>query len=225
VIGRGVALVVLVVLAALVWSHRSWLPPEWDPSVPLDLQAASTPVTALKLALLNRDASLCRDALATAPVPTRAVPAMGGACPLPDPVRVMGGAVGLRPGSFLASCRLAVDWALFVGRAQAIAEAQAGQHLRLIEHLGSYACRDVRDRPGVESSHARADAIDVSAFVLGDGHRIAVSRWHDSGADGALLHALRDAACRSFGIVLSPDYNALHAGHLHLQAGVAGLCD
>ena len=34
----------------------------------------------------------------------------------------------------------------------------------------------------------------------------------------------RDDACRIFGTTLSPDYNAVHHDHLHLEAGRPGLC-
>ena len=38
------------------------------------------------------------------------------------------------------------------------------------------------------------------------------------------LRRIRDDACRIFGTTLSPDYNAVHHDHLHLEAGRPGLC-
>lgn len=221
---RWILLLAITLLAVGVWQHRAWLPPGWDPTQPLDLRAPPTPVTPLKRHLLDADPALCAAALATAPIEARMVPDSGGACALHDAVRVGGGAVAPHPSSFLASCRLAVDWAIFTRDAARVSRGRFGLTLTGIEHLDSYACRDVRGRPGVESSHARADAIDVSGFVFANGHRIAVTDWRHGGADGTVLHTLRDIACDSFGIVLSPDYNADHAGHLHLQAGGFGLC-
>jgi len=206
--------------------HRDWVPPGWDPLVPLDLQAPRTPLLPFKLALLDRDPGLCAAALATAPLHLR--PARGegsAACPLDRPVRVAGGPVPTMPGSFLASCRLAVAWSLFeTDVAQPDAERIYGRPLGRIGHLGSFACRDVRGRAGTLSAHARADAIDVSGFVLDDGHTIPVTAWTKGGRDAAFLHAVRDGACRIFGIVLSPDDNEDHAGHLHLEAGGLGYC-
>ncbi|MBB3174100.1 hypothetical protein FHR90_001936 [Endobacter medicaginis] len=216
--------IVVLAVAIAAAQHRRWLPAPWDPTQPLDLRATVTLVTPLKKRLLEADPGLCAAALATAPLGVRRVPDSFGACPLRDAVRVSGGVVATHPSSFLASCRLAVDWAMFARDAAALAHSRFGRTLTGIDHLGSYACRDVRGRPGVESSHGRADAIDVSAFVFADGRRLSVSDWRESGADGALLHALRDLACQDFGLVLSPDYNADHAGHLHLQAGGFGLC-
>lgn len=63
----------------------------------------------------------------------------------------------------------------------------------------------------------RADAIDVSGFRLADGTRIAVARdWRDDHR-GAFLRDIRDGACKLFATILSPDYNAAHADHLHLD--------
>ncbi|WP_408735219.1 extensin family protein [Gluconacetobacter diazotrophicus] len=57
------------------------------------------------------------------------------------------------------------------------------------------------------------------------GGRFRSGRGKDTGGKAAFLHRVRAGACRLFGIVLSPDYNAWHAGHLHLQATGGGLCD
>jgi hypothetical protein len=89
--------------------------------------------------------------------------------------------------------------------------------------MGSYSCRNVAGS-GRLSAHATARAIDVSAFVLADGRRITVRQdW--SGGSPAQQHFLRivhDSACKRFGTVLSPDYNAAHTDHFHLEAGRPG---
>ena len=41
---------------------------------------------------------------------------------------------------------------------------------------------------------------------------------------GALLRAVRTGACDYFGAVLSPDYNAVHYDHLHLEATDTRFC-
>jgi len=41
--------------------------------------------------------------------------------------------------------------------------------------------------------------------------------WPGNGAEGAFLRDARDGACKLFATVLSPDYNAAHADHLHLD--------
>ena len=100
-----------------------------------------------------------------------------------------------------------------------------GSELRQVETFGSYACRNVagRDR---RSGHAIANAVDVSGFVLRDGRRVTVlTDWRSPDpAAREFLQIVRRSACKRFGTVLSPDYNAAHANHLHLEDDRADLC-
>ena len=115
------------------------------------------------------------------------------------------------------------DWARFgVDRA-------ARQILRSpvakIETMGSYSCRNVAGTE-VRSAHARAEAIDVSAFVLADGRRIVLKRdWQ--GGDAAtreFLRVVHKSACKRFGTVLGPEYNAAHQDHFHLEGTRSKFC-
>jgi len=115
------------------------------------------------------------------------------------------------------------EWARFgVDRA---AREILGSPLARIETMGSYSCRNVA---GTErrSAHARAEAIDVGAFVLADGRRVVVKRdWR--GGDSAtreFLRVVHQSACKRFGTVLSPDYNAAHEDHFHLEGTGAKFC-
>ncbi|MBB2188891.1 extensin family protein [Gluconacetobacter azotocaptans] len=230
-VGRIVLSALIVAAGVAIATHRAWLPPAYDPTRPLDLGGPRTFMTPVKLRVLSSDQTMCRAALATSALRLRSVPVGGtAACPVTDGTRVDGGPAPSVPAGFLASCRLAVRWSMFqTDVAEPAARAVFGMGLRGIRQAGSFACRDIRDRPGAISSHATADAIDVSAFVLDDGREIPVSAWHAAphGPDPRIvfLHRVRDGACAIFGVVLSPDYNGLHAGHLHLQATGFGLCD
>lgn len=101
-----------------------------------------------------------------------------------------------------------------------------GADVRQIDHVGVYACRNVNNEPGGRpSAHARAAAIDVAGFELSDGRRITVAAdWAGDTPAGRFLHRVRDDACNVFGTTLSPDYNALHADHLHLEAEAGRFC-
>ena len=61
---------------------------------------------------------------------------------------------------------------------------------------------------------------------LKDGRRITVlGDW--GAADPAthdFLQAIHASACKRFGTVLSPDYNAAHRNHLHLEDDRARFC-
>jgi hypothetical protein len=96
-----------------------------------------------------------------------------------------------------------------------------GSELVRVESMGSYACRNVVGVPDVEklSGHAIANAVDISGFILQDGRRITVEQGWRSPDPGihAFFQAIHGSACKRFGTVLSPDYNAAHYNHLHLE--------
>lgn len=140
----------------------------------------------------------------------------------------VGPAVRLSPRRPVMTCQLAA--ALMLWRRQSVepaAEEMLGASIREIDHLGVYACRPVAGAAaeGRPSAHARGAAIDVAGFRLSDGGRVSVARdWRSPGPEGQFLRRIRDDACRIFGTTLSPDYNAAHASHLHLESGAAGAC-
>lgn len=126
-------------------------------------------------------------------------------------------------------CELAGKFAGWVRYGAVPAARQLlGSDLVRIETFGTYACRNTvgTSGPARLSGHAIANAVDVSGFVLADGRRIGVlGGWR--GGDPAVqdfLRAVRKSACRRFGTVLSPDYNAAHANHLHFEDDAAGFC-
>ncbi|GAB4484260.1 MAG: extensin family protein [Erythrobacter tepidarius] len=115
------------------------------------------------------------------------------------------------------------DWARYgVDRA---AREILGSPIARIETMGSYACRKVAGTERL-SAHARAEAIDVSGFVLADGRRIVLKRdWN--GGDAAtreFLRVVHKSACKRFGTVLGPEYNAAHEDHFHLEGTGPKFC-
>jgi hypothetical protein len=122
-----------------------------------------------------------------------------------------------------ATAKIFSEWARFgVDRA---AREILGSRLSRIETMGSFACRNVAGTQRL-SAHARAEAIDVSGFVLEDGRRINLRRdWHDGPPQvREFLRVVHSSACRRFGTVLGPDYNAAHADHFHLESSGAKFC-
>jgi hypothetical protein len=100
-----------------------------------------------------------------------------------------------------------------------------GSPLVKIETMGSYNCRNIAGSSH-RSAHATASAIDVSAFVLADGRRISViGKWSSGSAkERQFLTLIHDSACKRFGTVLGPAYNAAHKDHLHLQLSGRAFC-
>ena len=93
-----------------------------------------------------------------------------------------------------------------------------GSPLRSIETFGSYSCRNVAGSER-RSAHATGAAIDVSGFVLEDGRRITVKDDWNGGSEREreFLQVVQQSACKRFDTVLSPDYNAAHQDHLHVE--------
>jgi len=100
-----------------------------------------------------------------------------------------------------------------------------GSRVVRVESMGTYACRNVNGAAtGRLSEHARANAVDISAFILADGRRISIKNGWAGGDEGDFLRAVRASACRRFQTVLSPDYNTAHHDHLHFDMGGHAFC-
>ena len=118
--------------------------------------------------------------------------------------------------SFTAWARYGVDRA---------AQEILGSRLQKIETMGTYSCRNVAGSSR-RSAHATAEAIDVSAFVLADGRRISLAGDWDGGSqkERQFLRTVHRSACKRFGTVLGPDYNAAHRDHFHMERSGRGFC-
>ncbi len=230
---KGIAVLLLLILgalAALPWLQRH-LPPHWNPFTPLKVTDAPGPVTQYKLQRLKGDADACLQVLKQAReagwVDFTQPPAVTGACPLTRPVRIQRFAKVKLSSSFLASCPLAVSSTMFViqARKSALLSPERSS-LTQIDHVGSYACRNIYHRAtGRLSEHATADAWDVTAFRLANGTRLSVERdWQGAGEKSALLRQWFSDGCSWFGNALGPDYNAAHATHFHFGMRGYRLC-
>jgi len=99
-----------------------------------------------------------------------------------------------------------------------------GVPLAEITVIGSYACRPINNvSGGYLSEHGHANALDVSAFTLADGTRIAVkSGWRGDRRQRRFLKTVHDGACAEFTTVLGPDYNGYHHDHFHVDLARRG---
>lgn len=146
-------------------------------------------------------------------------------CGVDDPVWVSGTVHGVRflrgkdnePTRMLASCELAVALGKLArqARRQGIAE---------VIHAGTTNCRTIGDSDRL-SQHAYGRAIDVLGFRTDRRHTWSVSRdWEkntprprtDKGK-GLKEFAQRMHEDYVFNIVLTPDYDAGHQDHFHLD--------
>ena len=222
------ALLAVIAVVGLLAFGAVQLPPAYDPRTPLDISADPNILTRFKLSRLRNRPELCQVVLRTSDLRQTPVPdqSQGPGCVIENAVRVTQSGVAFN-GSFVASCPLTAAWALYETHVlQPAARTHFGQPLARVIHFGTYACRNVDHRPfGRRSRHATADAIDVAGFVLRDGREISVARgWSGGNREARFLRAVRDGACRFFDAVLSPDYNAQHRDHFHLDLGGFHAC-
>lgn len=217
----------LVIVALLLGvAVARWAPPEDLPWTPLRLDQPMGLATGVKFAAAARDPGQCRAVLSEGGVRFVEEPdRVSGACATRDTVRLQDGS--LSPAAPVMTCPQALAYAFWTRHAvQPAARAELGERVASVEHYGTYACRNLYGRAtGARSQHAYANALDVAAFRMASGRRVSVlSDFRDEREKGRFLRRVRDGACPWFAAVLSPDYNAAHRDHLHLDMGRFRAC-
>lgn len=217
----ALALDLLVALLLLGAAIARWAPPEDLPWTPLRLDAPVGLATRMKFEAGAAHPARCRAILTEGAVPfVETEDRTDGTCTTRDTVRLQGAA--LSPAAPLMTCPQALAFAFWVRHGvQPAAMAELKEPIVRIDHFGTYACRNVYGRAtGARSQHAWANAVDVAGFRTASGRRVTIARDFASDDEaGRFLRRARDSACDWYGSVLSPDYNAAHADHLHLDRG------
>jgi hypothetical protein len=180
----------------------------------------------MKFARAAGDPILCRRVLAQGGVRFTEEPdKVAGGCATANTVRLRDAA--LSPAAPVMTCPEALGYAFWTRHVvQPAARELLGGRVTRIEHYGTYACRNVYGRAqGRRSEHAFANALDVAGFRTASGARVTVAAdFRREDARGRFLRRVRDGACPWFRAVLSPDYNAAHRDHLHLDFGRYRVC-
>ncbi len=217
---RIAALLLLMLLAACASAPpRPSAPPAAAPPV-----AAPVPSPTLKY-WPNRDAiqSACLNDLeamgAQFELIGQAEPGRGG-CTLENGVRLLRMKAELsRPVEI--TCPLALRLMEFerdVLRPDAL--QMFGKELRRINHAGGFVCKRMTGNGARVSEHGHGRAIDIWGFALMDETRVSVDQhWRDRGPLGAYLRQVARKACDYFQVVLTPNSDAAHAKHLHVDIG------
>ena len=220
-------IVVLTGVAAELALDNRHLP--WRPLVIDDRAGAAT---GFKLSLINLGpASWCRKLIedSTLLEVQRLEPFEGdGSCGWSEAYQIEKSGDRALTGSsiYAMSCPLTTGAHIWISSIDARARNLLGSGLTRVHHVGTYSCRRMYNRSdGKMSQHAFARAWDVTGFELEDGRLISVLKdWKKGGAAQRFLHAVRDDACRIFNVVLSPDYNAAHRDHFHVDMGSGAAC-
>jgi hypothetical protein len=147
-------------------------------------------------------------------------------CGVDGAVRISRSAISWnRPATM--GCQLAARlWGFETTVLQPAARRTLGRTVRKLSHAGAYDCRGERGgRPERLSEHALGRAIDITGFELDDGSVVSVLKdWRGSGAKSEFLHQVAAGACQVFSVVITPNHNALHSDHLHMDIGPYKLC-
>ena len=222
--------ILVVGLGLMLAAHPQAVPARLNPFADLDIRESPGLFISFKLTRARNDAGLCRSALTRAGIPFDPVDdqVTGDGCGYAAAVRIARVGRAALSSPALLSCRAALSLAMLEAHGLSVASQEhLGSPVVRIDHLGTYACRNINHAPtGRRSRHATGDAIDLGGFVLADGRRITLVRdWASAEAGrSAFLRAARDHACRWFDVTLSPLYNSLHRDHLHLDIGGGRAC-
>ena len=212
-----------VAIGCLLW--LGLVPARLLPFRQVDLADPSGVLLDLRLASLRRDPETCAVVLQSPHIRMSTVPdrPFDNGCGWENAVRVRAaGSVSLPIDKI--SCQMAAALALWLTHeVQPLATLQLGQRVASVSGMGAYNCRNIvgnRFRPDTRSEHATANAFDISGFTLADGRQISVRRhWGREAPEGQFLRDVHRRACRYFRVALSPEFNAAHRDHFHLDRG------
>ncbi|MEM9318209.1 MAG: extensin family protein [Pseudomonadota bacterium] len=222
-----------MVAGAFVFGAGFWLisdpdtplPPEWNPVTPLDLAQPETLWTAMKLRRALASTESCLATLDGHAIFERMEPLIGeGGCGIDPRVRLSQvGDARLAPVE--TTCAIALRlaaWERF--SLQPAAEQHLGTRISELRHQSSYNCRPIRGGTRL-STHATAEAIDISGVVTTSGAHIPLlGNWGDGRSILGFYQEIHEGACDWFLTVLGPDFNNLHADHFHMQSVGWGSC-
>ena len=217
---------IAVVLAIGAIRVMQWVRahPEHFPGAGFEFEHPQGWATHRKLMNFAGDDAACFAAFDRAKAGYERRPVVGrGQCRASQRMLLTGNALvpSMRPANAAPGCAVTAAMALWTRDVvQPAARKYFGQNVAELENLGSYNCRKIAGREA-QSEHSTANAIDISAFVLADGTRISlINDWAPGDKRSEFLHEVRDGSCDLFSTVLSPDHNAAHADHFHLDMAV-----
>jgi len=203
---RVILFLVLISVMIAGWvAGRDWLRqhPQHNPWAPFRLDEPDGIATRYKLDRLRADSTNCRAVMERSGIRLVELEATGaGACRRDDRALIPATPVTLSPDSPQATCAVSAGLLRWLRQTvQPEARRQFASRVVAIEHLGTFACRKMRnDRFDRMSEHATGNAIDIPAFVLADGRRITVlPGWKQGGSQAAVPRKVPEWYWGAFG--------------------------
>ena len=222
-------MLLLVAGAAVYYAalRHNLVPDRFNPLQPLDLTQAPGLLTDLKLWMIDGDTAACVAAFKRAGLVVKPLPRQTASpgCTRDGTVLVTQlSEAGI--GAEEMRCGVALRLYLLERHIiQPLASKRFAARVTRINHFGSYSCRTMRGSSWRMSEHSTANAFDLAGFKLSNGRHITLKKDWTARADAAgFLREVRLGACGLFNMVLSPDYNADHADHFHVDLGLFRGC-
>ena len=132
-----------------------------------------------------------------------------GICLVKDAVRIDAFLNTKMSGPVVLNCKTALATQKWFGEINA----------KNVTHFGTFNCRTMRGS-GVMSEHSFGNAIDISSI---NGSSVK-HHWEEKSDRGAYIRKAALLACDYFSNSITPDHNALHHDHLHLDMGYGTSC-
>ena len=126
-------------------------------------------------------------------------------CTIYDAVRIRNFPNTKMSGAVTLNCQTAIDladWFEEIGAKE-------------VKHMGSYVCRKIRGSSHFWSQHSFGSAVDIS-HINGASLK---EDWFKENENSKYLKEAGESACHYFSNVLTPDSNAAHHDHFHLDNG------
>ena len=232
--GRVFQYALLAALLLFVGIGAFWLgfvPQRWNPLSPVSLDEPDAWFIDFRLAALKRDPESCQVVLREPHIKATPIVDRGikKGCGWVNAVHIreVGGA---NIGVGRLTCEASAALALWVEHeVQPLAINMFGSQVASIQHLGTYACRNIVGNSKWSkwrSQHSLANAIDIAGFRLEDGTQISVATdWRGGSRKARFLRTIHDGACRYFRVAIGPNFNAAHRDHFHYDRGVLHTCN
>jgi len=221
---------VVLLLAAFAVFWTGLVPARYNVFRPIDLSDPGGIMRDFRVAALRNDAESCRAILKKPHIEAEPIADQMGkdGCGWRNAFKVAT-AGGAKIYLDKLSCQASTALALWLTHAiQPLAEQSFGARVASVQTMGTYSCRNIVGNvfwKDVKSEHATANAIDISGFTLTDGRQISiVAHWKGTDAQAQFLKEAHRRACRYFRVSLSPEFNAAHRDHLHLDRGLMWSC-